>query len=138
MKLLIASALYLILGNNALADTLLCVEEAAGGLKFVEGTWKGVVFKTGGPQFVVTSSDKKSYEIKKVGQQYPTHRCERLKLPDGSFASQMTCGGLGYGLILNFDKLRYVEVYTLGYIDEDQSGDNTPSVTGGKCTAINP
>jgi hypothetical protein len=124
--------------HHACADTLLCVEEVAGGLKFVDGRWKGVPFNTGMNQLVVTSSDNRSYEVKRVGENHPTHRCERSRLPDGSLVDQIVCGGLGYGMLINFEKLRYVEIYSLGYIEDDQSGDNTPSVTGGKCTTIAP
>ncbi|MDP9809394.1 hypothetical protein J2W42_002242 [Rhizobium tibeticum] len=127
----------LLISTVSHAETLLCVEDVAGGIKFVDGAWKGVTFKVG-RQFAVTSTDKKSYEVKEIGQKYAIHSCTRETLTTGELANQMACGGMGYGMLINFEKLRYIELYTWGYIEDDQTGKNTPSVTGGKCSLIMP
>lgn len=122
------------------AETLLCVEDVAGGLKFVDGQWQGVKFKTGATQYAITASasDPLTYQVKQIGKDYAQFTCTRLKFDGGVLSEQISCGGLGYGMIINFAKLRYVEVYSLGYIDDDRSGQNTPSITGGKCSTISP
>ncbi|MGR8923887.1 hypothetical protein ACU8MB_09070 [Rhizobium leguminosarum] len=122
------------------AETLLCVEDVAGGLRFVDGQWQGVKFKTGATQYAITApaSDPLTYQVKQIGKDYVQFTCTRLKFDNGMLSDQISCGGLGYGMIINFAKLRYVEVYSLGYIDDDRSGQNTPSITGGKCSTISP
>lgn len=124
----------------AKAETLLCVEDVAGGLKFVDGQWQGVKFKTGATQYAVTAtvSNPLTYQVKKIGNDYVQFTCNRFKFDNGTLSDQMFCGGLGYGMVINFAKLRYVEVYSIGYIDDDRSGLNTPSITGGKCSTISP
>ncbi|MBX4899315.1 hypothetical protein [Rhizobium bangladeshense] len=125
---------------SARAETLLCVEDVAGGLRFVDGQWQGVKFKTGATQYAITAtaSDPLTYQVKQIGKDYVQFTCSRFKFDNGTVSDQVSCGGLGYGMIINFAKLRYVEVYSLGYIDDDRSGQNTPSITGGKCSTIRP
>ena len=122
------------------SETLVCVQEAAGGLKFVNGQWQGVMFKNSGYQYMVTSgsTDPLSYEVTEIGKDSTLFQCTRMKFQNGTISEQMFCGGLGYGMVINFAKLRYVEVYSLGYIDDDRSGQNTPSIGGGKCSTIRP
>ncbi|NKK53839.1 hypothetical protein [Rhizobium leguminosarum] len=122
------------------AETLLCVEDVAGGLRFVDGQWQGVRFKTGATQYAITApaSDPLIYQVKQIGKDDVQFTCSRLKFVNGTLSDQISCGGLGWGMIINFAKLRYVEVYSLGYIDDDRSGQNTPSITGGKCSTISP
>ncbi|MBY3388502.1 hypothetical protein [Rhizobium laguerreae] len=126
--------------SRANAETLLCVEDVAGGLKFLDGEWQGVKFKVGGSQFAITAtaSDPLNYQVKQIGKDIVQFTCNRFKFESGALSDQMYCGGLGYGMVINFARLRYVEVYSLGYIEDDRSGQNTPSVTGGKCSTINP
>ncbi|MBX5148503.1 hypothetical protein [Rhizobium lentis] len=125
---------------TAHAETLLCVEDVAGGLRFIDGQWQGVKFKTGATQYAITAtaSDPLTYQVKQIGKDFVQFTCSRFKFDNGTLSDQIICGGLGYGMIINFAKLRYVEVYSLGYIDDDRSGQNTPSITGGKCSTISP
>ncbi|MGO6875578.1 hypothetical protein ACCS85_27620 [Rhizobium ruizarguesonis] len=135
-----AISLCVAINSPANAETLLCVEDVAGGLKFLDGEWQGVKFKVGGSQFAITASASNSltYQVKQIGKDTVQFTCNRLKFESGSLSDQMYCGGLDYGMVINFARLRYVEVYSLGYIEDDRSGQNTPSVTGGKCSTINP
>lgn len=120
------------------SESMICVEEISGGLKIVDGQWQGVKFRVDGAKYLVspTAAGSTSYEVKELGENYPLHRCERRKFDDGSLAEQMVCGGLGYGMLVNFEKLRFVQIYTLGFIEDDRTGSNTPSVTGGKCATF--
>lgn len=135
---LLASVIFF-MGGSSKAETLLCVDEAAGGLRFVDGSWQGVRFNSGKTKYIVTQSpdDPNSYQVKEMGKSTVDHRCVR-NVYSGVRSNQMTCGGLGYGMIVNFEKLRYTEIYTFGYIEDDQSGSNTPFVSAGKCSVISP
>ncbi|NLS03584.1 hypothetical protein HGP14_09460 [Rhizobium sp. P32RR-XVIII] len=123
----------------AKAETLLCVEQISGGLKFLDGEWRSTTFRLSNPQYVVSpkNGEPNTYEVKQLGKSYPDFTCER-KVVDGQPSEQMACGGLGYGMLINFNALRFVEIYTFGYIEDDRSGGNTPFVTGGQCSAISP
>ena len=140
MMKVIALAAALMLPISAHAETLLCIDEAAGGVKFFGGEWKGTRFgPPGKSRYIVSPSknDPLAYEVKEMGQTYVAHRCNRT-LYEGAPSEQMVCGGIGYGMIINFRLLRYTEIYTFGYIEDDRSGSNTPYVSAGKCSVITP
>lgn len=139
LKVAILSAVIGLLASNARAETMICIEEVSGGLKFIDGSWQGTRFKIPGTQYVVASNtDAPSrYTIKEIGKEHADFQCER-GFYEGKPSEQMVCGGLGYGMIVNFKNLRFTQVYTFGYIEDDRSGGNTPFVTGGKCSTINP
>ncbi|MDX0499010.1 hypothetical protein GOC68_22475 [Sinorhizobium medicae] len=119
------------------ANTLFCAAERSTGFVPENGEWKSADFKTQNSKLLIAPTKiPDNYEIKEVGQKTPRHTCVRNKFNDGTYYQQMVCGGLGYGIIVNFETLRFVEVYTIGYIDNDQSGDNTPAITVGKCSEI--
>lgn len=122
--------------STASAETLLCVEQVSGGMKFMEGDWQATKFKTG-LQYVVTErkNDPFSYDIKEMGKADPIFSCTRNSY-SGQLSSRIICGGLGYGMIVDFSALKFMTVYTMGYIEDDRSGNNTPAVTGGKCSTI--
>lgn len=139
LKVAIFSAIVGLLSSNASAETMICIEEVSGGLKFIDGSWQGTKFKIPGTQYVVSSKvDAPSrYTVKEIGKDFVEFDCERSYY-EGNPSDQMVCGGLGYGMIVNFKKLRFTQIYTIGYIDDDRTGGNTPFVTGGKCSTINP
>lgn len=134
---ILCAGLALALPNrNAVADTYFCATEAAGGLKYVNGAWRGVGFSADGDQFTVSQVEgTNEYTVKMMGASNTLLRCSRQSY-NGTPTSQMTCGGLGLGLIFSFEPLRFTQIHSWGYIEDDQSGDNTPYVSGGKCTVI--
>lgn len=133
---IVAAASLSFSARFAAADTYFCATEAAGGLKYVNGAWRGVGFATGGDQFTVSQVEETTeYVVRTMGSSSTLLRCTR-KSYNGTINSQMTCGGLGLGLIFDFDTLRFTQLHSWGYIEDDQSGENTPYVSGGKCTVI--
>lgn len=119
------------------AESYLCLAEAAGGVKFLDGKWKGTSFKTDEKYLISRRPDNpKQFTVTEVGKSYPQHRCDVRFLQDGSESKELVCGGLGFGMIISLADLRYTEIYSMGYIENDQSGDNTPFVSGGVCSKI--
>ncbi|KSV95408.1 hypothetical protein [Sinorhizobium sp. GL28] len=139
MRRAVVTAVLAGMASIAHAETMICVEEVSGGLKFIDGAWQATKFKVTGTQYVISPNPDvpNQYAVKEIGKAYSSFRCER-KVFDGELSDQMVCGGMGYGMIVNFKMLRYTQLYTFGYIEDDRSGENTPYVTGGKCSTINP
>jgi hypothetical protein len=117
--------------------TLFCVSEAAGGIAPKNGQWIGTSFANPNNNYLVAPSPSNpqlaDYSVTEVGKSEPFQYC-KFAIP--AERTRLICGGLGWGFIIDFVALRYVEVYTLGYIDNDLSGKNTPAVAGGKCSVI--
>ncbi len=134
-------ALFFFSIATAHAETLLCAQEVAGGLKYLNGAWMGTPFNNNNAsQYAITSqpSDPMKYSVKELGKSIEVFSCDRYRLPNGDLMDALYCGGPAWGMVINFSKLRYVEMYSHGYINDDRSGDNTPFVAGGKCSVINP
>ncbi|MGO6982783.1 MULTISPECIES: hypothetical protein [Rhizobium] len=137
----LALSLCVAINSPANAETLLCVQEVAGGLKFLDGSWRGIQFSNpGGSQYAITSTaqEPNKYVVKELGKSFEMFTCERYKLASGQAISRLYCGGPAWGMVIDLEKLRYVEIYSHGYIEDDQSGKNTPLVGGGKCSVIHP
>jgi hypothetical protein len=131
MKKLIALILMLMYTNSCFAQqAYICVADSSTGFKYNSNSriWEQTGFRV--------SEDKKL--LKKVGQGWEW----------SSFGSTYgeKCGEINsYGLLncdilfgtLRFSKntLRYIETYTVGYIDGDKGG-NTPAITIGKCSPL--
>jgi hypothetical protein len=109
-----------------------CVAEVAGGIAPKDGTWVGTSFKTTTKYLVSPASDDPAnqYKVTEVGKSIPSHCCRH------SGETQLLCGGMGYGMAIDLVKLRYIELYTWGYTENDQTGQNTPSVAGGVCSKL--
>lgn len=137
-RALLSFLVALVCSSAAYANSYLCIGDAAGGLKFLDGAWRGTSFKSGSKFLVARSPENsKHWTVTEIGDPFPSHRCTMNTGPDGIDSEQLVCGGLGYGMIINFSKLRFTQVYTIGFIEDDRSGENTPFVSGGLCSKIN-
>lgn len=123
---------------NAASETLLCVADMSTGFAMDGKEWVTARFNVKDQRIVVKPvtpyeylGQQVNYEVTKMGESYPSHRCVRS---DG--AEGMTCGGLGWGFTVNFRTLRYQDYYGIGYVDGRDNGDNTPSITIGKCVPL--
>ncbi|KAB2725416.1 hypothetical protein [Brucella intermedia] len=138
MKSHILAYLIVVLSSgSAFSEAFFCTGEASGGMRYTDNGWKGVPFNVDGDQFVVSNTPENPnvYTVREMGKDYTKFRCNR-SIFSGELSDQMTCGGLGWGMIINLKDLRYTEIYTIGYIENDTTGKNTPSITSGKCTKI--
>ncbi|NTE87238.1 hypothetical protein [Agrobacterium rubi] len=137
-KCLLAVTVFLASNSPGFSQSYFCIQEAAGGLKPLNGEWSGTAFKPSGKYLVARDPEnQKEWTVTEIGKTYALHRCPVIMTSENVEADQIICGGLGYGMVINFAVMRYVEVYTFGYINNDKSGNNTPSVSGGMCSKIN-
>ncbi len=120
-------------------ETLLCLGEQSTGFKFEGQDWKAVHFNVKNDKFVVRPTKeldgpfgKFNYIVTRIGSNDTKHYCTR-----GENSSQMACGGLGYGFVVNFKTLRFQDYYGICYVGGENSNDNTPSMTIGTCSRIN-
>jgi uncharacterized protein YerC len=120
-------------------ETLICLADLSTGFQFKNGNWTIANFTTGNDRFIVKPLTQQerliqpfNYIVTRIGESTATHECNRR--PD---SSQMICGGLGIGMIVNFTTLRFQEIYGLGFIDgNDRPGGDTPAMTIGKCSKV--
>jgi hypothetical protein len=131
MKKIIGLILFITSLSVFAQDTYLCVPSKITGFSYnnTSKTWEQSAFKIG---------DEKKL-LKKVGNQWEWR----------TFGQQwgQKCGSMNdYGLVncdlifgtLRFskNKLRYIETYTVGYIDGGNNNDNTPAITIGTCSPL--
>lgn len=132
--------------NPAFAqEQYICIGEKATGFKWDESrkSWEIVRFNARGDKFLVqrinpTKILGKTYnfEVREFGRKDVRHRCERFETMTYEHPL-INCGGIGFGMWINTETLRYQEVYGLGYIDGKDDTGNTPSLTIGTCTRVN-
>lgn len=121
--------------TSALSEELLCIEKAATGFAFEGGDWKSVNFKAN-DKFLIQEIEKDkllgvnpfTYTVKKFGEKTTFLYCKRP-------SSNLVCGGLGYGFVLNFENMRYQYYYGIGYLEESGES-NTPLISIGECTTL--
>lgn len=143
-SLMLAALLASAYASPALAEgeTLLCVGELSTGFRLDGKNWTIAKFNTDKDRYVVKpvklkdySGSPVNYEVTQLGEQYAIHECFRA---EGNAGIEMVCGGLGMGFIVNFKTLRYQETYGIGYLDGEDKPGNTPAISIGKCSPLNP
>lgn len=131
MKKLIFMFSSLIFTNICIAQqAYICVANDSTGFNYNANTssWGRAGFKV---------NDEKKL-LKKVGQEWEwssfgttfTHKCGEI-----NSHGYLNCDVIFGTLRFNKNTLRYIETYTVGYIDGDKGG-NTPSITIGKCSPL--
>jgi hypothetical protein len=130
--------LPLISTASAASETLLCVADMSTGFAMENNDWAIARFNVKDVRFVVKPVKPHNrlgydvnYEVTKIGDSQASHHCNR-----GNGAEAIACGGLGWGIIVNFRTLRFQEYYGIGYADGRDDGQNTPYLTIGKCAPL--
>jgi hypothetical protein len=141
-RLLLAALLVSATNVGASAESYVCVADHSTGFKWNGNSWEPARFSVDRKKYVVTDATDDAraaghtHIVKEISSNRIVHRCTRKTLPDGKPSLQMPCGGMGYGFVFNFETLRFDEIYTYGYVEADDSNDNTPQMTIGKCTKL--
>lgn len=117
----------------ASASQFFCAATHSTGFRLNDGKWRSVDFNIEPMRYVI-APDGAEYTVTKLGQQFPFHRCQNT-MPAGQ-QIHLICGGLGYGWLFSERTLRFQEYYGIGYIDGEDKGGNTPSITIGTCSRI--
>jgi hypothetical protein len=134
-----------------------CVAEAAGGISFdaVNKKWHGTAFNADDKfvlrmKFLAERVEKKStgdehlsdyvITLTNAGESYAApcgpsmFEQKPISVPDTGF---FRCNADVTDYVFNVSTGRYLELYSVGYVDGNDTGHDTPSVTGGTCTKIN-
>jgi len=128
----VISVLFVLESN---ADSYLCISEASGGVALNNGKWIGTSFRVNDEKYIITSKDNRNYSIKLIGDNSNLFTCERAST-GGELSTRIICGGLGYGAIFDFTTNRFQYYYSFGFIEGQDDGKNTPSITVAKCSEI--
>ena len=119
--------------------TLLCIADQSIGYSMEGQNWTFSRFNSTDKKYVVKpvperdhNGEKVNYEVTQFGKSTVDYECYRW--PDD--AEQIACGGIGWNFMLNFKSLRFQDTYTIGYVDGRDDGQNTPSMTIGKCAPL--
>jgi hypothetical protein len=137
-----------------------CRAEASGGVKWVDNEWKGVSFNTKADDFVLkvepvnlTGLDNIKAELKgqtlysvviaEIAREQMHENCGQPEMK-GIFQNfavikdqVIDCSILSTQTFkISMDTLRFMEIYSGGYIDGKDGEDNTPSVTVGTCARV--
>ena len=135
LSILTTCAISVLTVTASNADSYLCIAEAAGGVALDNGKWTGTSFKVNDEKYIITSKDNRNYSIKIMGDDSNLFTCERTS-SGGELSTRIICGGLGYGAIFDFKTNRFQYYYSFGFLDGQDDGKNTPSITVAKCSEI--
>ncbi len=113
----------------------ICVEQAAGGVKYNPNTkeWQPTTFSTGA-SFVLSGEalSKDVMGLKYVGHSFNAMICPK-EFDENGF---LRCEDFPYSLLFNRNSLRFQLVYLAGYVRDKiplTEGGDTPAVTIGEC-----
>lgn len=110
----------------------LCLADMSTGYRLVEDNWEFARFDVSKIKLIIKPTPEigpNFYQVIKVGSASAQHSlCELVGV-------SLTCGGLGFGFIMNTHFLRFQEFYGIGYVHGDMPG-NTPSITIGRCSPL--
>ena len=135
LSILTTCAMSVLAVTDSNADSYLCIAEAAGGVALDNGKWIGTSFRVNDEKYIISSKDKRNYSIKIIGGKNNLFTCERIYY-DGELSNRIICGGLGYGAIFDFKTNRFQYYYGFGFLEGQDDGKNTPSITVAKCSEI--
>jgi hypothetical protein len=136
---ILAAAITLSLSVAAMAkENLLCVADKSTGFSWNGSEWISSDFRVSNLKLLVKSVDEYkfgvlqvNYEVSEFGSTSVKYHCHR---DEGS--DQMSCGGLGWGIVVNFSALRFQDFYGIGFVDGPDKPGNTPALTIGYCQKL--
>jgi hypothetical protein len=134
--------LFLILiSSNVIAESYLCIGEAAGGVIFNENTSEasGTSFKPTGK--LLFRKEGNGWVVTHFGQQEPLSECENVKsYSDKNNVVALECNYPGGTVRFSFDNLRFINTYEAGWNGPEKYGDitfnDTPNIEVGRCSKI--
>ena len=158
----LASTLFCFILSISIAgadgNTYLCIAEHSVGFKYEDGSWHESRFDVSDEKFLIKKLETGKYYdpyykgykygIFPLGETNPTHRCEKRQFNAVTGFSYIC--GTGHEIeifetILGFqighiyfspESGKFVETYNYGYWPEDESSENTPYITLGRCSVI--
>uniref|UniRef100_UPI0040483776 hypothetical protein n=1 Tax=Rheinheimera sp. TaxID=1869214 RepID=UPI0040483776 len=127
MKNLLVSLIAACVSTSALAESYLCISEAAGGVYWENGKWSNAKFTTGQKYLF---QDNRWFEW---GKKFALADCKKHPYMDDS----VTCESFPYHIAFNKEKLRFSAYYLYGFVDGRDSNADTPAVEIGTCSKLN-
>jgi hypothetical protein len=119
-------------------ETLLCVADKSTGFSWNGSEWVSSDFKVKNLKLLVKAVDEYkfgdrqvNYEVSEFGSTTVKHHCHRF-----DESEHMSCGGLGWGIVVNFRALRFQDFYGIRFVDGPDQPGNTPALTIGYCQKI--
>lgn len=119
-------------------ETLICLADLSTGFRLENGNWTITQFNTGNQRFLVSPIKDQdplkasfNYTVTRIGDAAPRYYCSRIVNQ-----TQMVCGGMGWGFVVNFSTLRFQDIYGIGFLDGTDQPGNTPGMTIGKCSRV--
>ena len=125
MKNLLVSLIVACVSTSALAETYLCIAEAAGGVKWIDGKWSGTSFNPNQKYLL------RNNEWVWFGYQSGT-QCK----PDLFNKDILSCVSSLDHVRFNKKNLRFSAYYTGTYVFGQAQGGDTPAVNVGTCSRI--
>jgi hypothetical protein len=140
------------------SGTYLCVTEAAGGLWFNKSAdrWEGATFTPEGKRVVRVTRAGVGIEKNFTGKDVEVSRYTVMVKAFGEASEQQCfarfgkdrnvalegdsawiwCSAMLDDFQVNFANGRFLSVYPIGFVDGDDTNENTPHVQGGRCERI--
>lgn len=140
--------------NGSFAGSYLCIPDASGGVFFngEYNRWEGGVFNTQNKKIIIsvtaisqiTAKDwtntvdetAMSYAIRVTEFGDTSSDCNKIPREPLTIAVNgfFSCKNSGFEYLVNLGTLRFMEIYTLGYVGGEDNPKLKPGITVGKCT----
>lgn len=129
-KFALLTFLSLVSSLSSAQQAYVCLANSSTGFSYNSNTrsWDRTNFKTGDEKKLLKKFSG-GWEWSSFGEA-STQKCGEI-----NSYGYLNCDILFGTLRFNKNTLRYIETYTVGYLDGDKGGD-TPSITIGKCSAL--
>ena len=130
------------LGGKAIAaedERWICVADSVTGFSYQNGKWASANFNVEGKRYIIS---KEQFGVNENDLRY-----HRTKIGEADVISCKKNSPDEYGFIvcsyhgildfrININHLRYISIYSLGYIDGQDNNLNTPSIEIGTCSPL--
>jgi hypothetical protein len=117
-------------------DKYLCIADKATGFHWTGTEWAQTTFKVDKDKYIVADLDANrrhddiTIGVTKLGDQRPSYFCR-----DRDSYSTLYCTG-GVNMRVNLKSLRYMQIYSEGYLEGDDNNNDTPYIQIGRCSKI--
>jgi hypothetical protein len=112
------------------AANYICIADETVGFSYNKATnkWQSVNLYIGAEKYTLTTEDGKRV-WKKLGDPLPMRRCQETD-------TYVICDIMIMRVSLNKSNLRYQIIYDFGYVEGNDSPDDTPYIQIGRCSSM--
>ena len=128
--------LLLLIPNLVMAESYLCISEAAAGVRYFPSQKKYESERFSNDRKIIFKKEQDNWTVSEFGKASDPDAACSVQIVGGKKVG-VTCGVWGGEYILNFKALRYRYFHLIGWLPPPGGGEtDTPLIEVGKCSSI--